>query len=42
MRMMNNDWGKKNTFENKETKEILGIEFHEWKDTVLEMVETLI
>jgi len=42
MKMLNNKWGKESTFDNKETKEILGIEFHEWKDTVYDMAETLI
>ena len=42
MKMMNANWGKSSTFENKETKDVLGIEFHEWNDTVMDMVETLI
>ena len=41
MSVMNKMWGLEQTFDNTETKEILGIDFKDWKVSVHDMVGTL-
>lgn len=39
---MYSNWGKEITMDNEETREILGIDFIPFEDTVLEMADSLI
>lgn len=42
MNRMYSNWGKEITMDNEETREILGIDFIPFEDTVLEMADSLI
>ena len=39
---MNDNWGVTKSYDNSETKEVLGINFIDWKTSVNEMVPTLV
>ena len=41
MAAMNQEWGIEKSYDNKETREILGIDFKPWQTSVADMVPTL-